>query len=119
MKQKESPRAEYRFAIDYYVFRENDYMIAYCPSLAISTSGKDYTDAVKNFYERFQIYVDTCLEMGTLWDDLKNHGWKVTEKALNPPAFSKLVRKPEVSKLLGGHLNYEKVTTPMRISAMA
>jgi hypothetical protein len=110
---------EYRFAIEYYIFREGENIIAYCPSLDISTSGKDYSDAVKNFYERFQIYIETSLEMGTLWDDLKDHGWKVTEKKLTPPPFSRLVRKPEVSKLLGGHINYEKVSAPMRIAAMA
>ena len=101
---------EYRFAIEYYIFREGENIIAYCPSLDISTSGKDYSDAVKNFYERFQIYIETSLEMGTLWDDLKDHGWKVTEKKLTPPPFSRLVRKPEVSRLLGGHINYEKVS---------
>ena len=57
--------------------------------------------------------------MGTLWDDLRDHGWKVTEKKLTPPPFSRLVRKPEVSRLLGGHINYEKVSAPMRIAAMA
>ena len=67
---------EYRFAIEYYIFREGDNLIAYCPSLDISTSGKDYSDAVKNFYERFQIYIETSLEMGTLLDDLKDHGWE-------------------------------------------
>ena len=43
-------KEEYRFAIEYYIFREGDNLIAYCPSLDISTSGKDYGDAVKNFY---------------------------------------------------------------------
>ena len=81
--------------------------------------GKDYSHAVKNFFECFQIYVETCLELGTLWDDLRDRGWKVTEKKLTPPAFSRLIRKPEMSKLLGGHINYEKVSTPMRIAAMA
>ena len=110
---------EYRFAIEYYIFREGDNLIAYCPSLDISTSGKDYSDAVKNFYERFQIYVETSLELGTLWDDLREHGWKVTERKLTPPSFSRLIRKPEVSRLLGGHINYEKVSAPMRIATMA
>ena len=96
-----------------------NYQIAYCPSLDISTSGKDYGDAVKNFFERFQIYMETSLEMGTLWDDLRDHGWKVTEKKLILLSFSRLVRKPEVSRLLGSHINYEKVSTPMRIKAMA
>lgn len=119
MKKQENKTTEYRFSIEYYVFREDNYMIAYCPSLDICTSGKDYTDAVKNFFERYQIYVESCLEMGTLRDDLKDHGWKVSEKKLTPPPFSKLVRKPEMSKLLGGHTNYEKVSSPMRIAAMA
>ena len=119
IKMNKDTKEEYRFAIEYYIFREGDNLIAYCPSLDISTSGKDYGDAVKNFYERFQIYVETCLEMGTLWDDLRDHGWKVTEKKLTPPPFSRLVRKPEVSRLLGGHINYEKVSAPMRIAAMA
>lgn len=76
----EKANKEYRFAIEYYIFREDDNLIAYCPSLDISTSSKDYGDTVKNFYERFQIYVETCLEMGTLWDDLKKHGWHDTPR---------------------------------------
>ena len=119
MEHTNSKQEEYRFSIEDYIFREGDNLIAYCPSLDISTSGKDYCDAVKNFFERFQIYVETCLELGTLWDDLRDHGWKVTEKKLTPPTFSRLIRKPEMSRLLGGHINYEKVSTPMRIAAMA
>ena len=38
---------------------------------------------------------------------------------MKSPSFSHLVRKPEVSRLLGGHINYEKVSAPMRIAAMA
>ena len=116
---EKSVKGEYRFVIEYYIFREEVHLIAYCPSLDISTSGKDYVDAVKNFYERFQIYVDTSLEMGTLWDDLKDHGWEVTKEKLMPPSFMNLVRKPEVAHLLGGHINYEKVSTPMRIATMS
>ncbi|MBR1766647.1 MAG: hypothetical protein IJ745_06390 [Bacteroidales bacterium] len=110
---------EYRFFVEFYIFQEGERLIAYCPSLDISTSGEDYADATKNFFERFQIYIETCTELGTLWDDLKEHGWSVSEHRLSPPPFNKLVRKPEVSKLLGGNINYEKVSTPMRIPAMA
>lgn len=119
MSSNSSNQEEYRIAIDYYIFREDENYIAYCPSLDISTSGKDYVDAIKNFYERFQIYIDTCVEMGTLWEDLQEHGWKISGKTLTPPSFSRLVRKPEVAKLLGGHIGYEKVSSPMRIMAKA
>ena len=116
---KASNRNEYRFLIEYYVFPENDYQIAYCPSLDISTSGKDYNDAVKNFYERFQIYIETCLEMGTLKEDLQAHGWTVSENSVVPPTFRKLARKQEMLRLLEGHTCYEKISTPMRIPAIA
>ena len=70
-------KTEYRFDLGFYVFPENDYQVAFCPSLDISTTGKDFNDAVRNFYERFQIYIETCIEMGTLREDLMAHAWAV------------------------------------------
>lgn len=81
--------------------------------------GKDYGDTVKNIYERFQIYVKTSFEMETLWDNFRDHGRDVTEKNITPPSFIRLVRKPEVSRMLGVHINYEKVSALMRVAAMA
>ena len=69
----EGNNTDYQFVISFYVFQEGDVQIAYCPSLDLSTSGTDYIDAVKNFYECFQLYIESCLEMGTLTADLKAH----------------------------------------------
>lgn len=87
MAQDKKTTEEFRFAIEYYIFRENDYLIAYCPSLDISTSGKDYPDAIKNFYEQFQIYVETCLELGTLWDDPPQPRVESDREKTDTPAF--------------------------------
>lgn len=67
----------FRFNVDIYVFRERENYISYCPSLDICSSGKDFNDAVKNFYEAFELYVDYWTEHGTLESDLKAHGWEV------------------------------------------
>ena len=92
-------------------------MVAFCPSLDISTSGKDFNDAVKNFYERFQLYIETCMEMGTLWKDLMAHGWKVTETRITPPSDVNLLRTKEVNRILRSP-KYEKMSASVRIPAM-
>jgi predicted RNase H-like HicB family nuclease len=64
---------EFRLNVDIYVFREGENYISYCPSLDICSSGKNFNDAVKNFYEAFELYADYWTEHGTLEADLKAH----------------------------------------------
>ena len=88
-------QSEYRFSLEFFVFQENGLQIAYCPSLDISTSGTTFNEAVGNFYEMFQLYIECCVENNTLHDDLLAHGWKVQKKQMLPPTFSVLMRKPK------------------------
>lgn len=111
-------RDHLKLNVDIYVFKEHRYYVSYCPSLDISTSGTSKEDALANFRERLEIYVETCLEKGTLWDDLKKHGWAVNKRNVTPPPFSVLVQKREVSDLLGGSLDYQKIRTPFRFAAI-
>lgn len=97
-------QSEYRFSLEFFVFQENGLQIAYCPSLDISTSGATFNEAVGNFYEMFQLYIDCCVENNTLHDDLLAHGWKVQKKQMLPPTFSVLMRKPEMKKLMKGRI---------------
>ena len=68
---------KFRFDVDVYIFKEEEHMTAYCPSLDLATTGIDFQDAVKNFYECLQLHVECCMEMGTLVEDLKEHEWKM------------------------------------------
>ena len=86
---------KFHFDVDVYIFRENDHLTAYCPSLDLVTTGKDFQDAVKNFYECLQLHVECCLEMGTFEEDLKEHGWKVSEKKVVPPSFLTQLKQPQ------------------------
>ena len=72
---------DYRFSLEFFVFQENGLQIAYCPSLDISTSGTTFNEAVGNFYEMFQLYIECCVENNTLHDDLLAHGWKLQSAA--------------------------------------
>ncbi|MCD8210054.1 MAG: hypothetical protein LUC37_00765 [Prevotella sp.] len=100
----------YRFSLDFYVFKERHVYIAYCPSLDISTSGKDFIDAVANFRERFRIHIDWCIQHGTLVDDLMEHGWKLKKSTITPPSFDYLLKNNEgMKKLLSGRRAYGKL----------
>jgi hypothetical protein len=106
---------DYRFSLEFFVFEENGRQIAYCPSLDISTSGATFNEAVSSFYEMLQLYIECCVENNTLHDDLIAHGWKLHKKQMQPPTFAVLMKKPEMKKLVGGKIGYEKVVAPARI----
>lgn len=106
---------EYRFTLEFLVFQEGDLLIAYCPSLDLSTSGASFNEAVGNFYEMFQLYLESCVENGTLMEDLAAHGWEKVSGTIQPPPFSSLVFKPEMKHIVDGHFGYEKVVTSARI----
>lgn len=108
-----------RVVVDIYIFKEHDYYISYCPSIDICTSGYSHDEALSNFYERLEIYIDSCMEKGTLWDDLKAHGWTVTKTRITPPPFQQIARIQEVSKLLSGHTSYSKVSSRRCLPAMS
>lgn len=109
----------FRFDVDVYIFREEEHMTAYCPSLDLATTGTDFQDAVKNFYECLQLHVECCMEMGTFEEDLKEHGWKVSAKKIVPPSFRTQLRNRQLSGLLQSNTNYERISAPIRISALA
>ncbi len=113
---KSNDLTEYRFSLDVYIFEEGENLIAYCPSLDISTSGKDFNDAVANFYERLSIHIDWCVEQGTLIQDLLEHGWKMRKTAVSPPSFSSLLKKDvELRNLLGSKKAYERIVVPAKV----
>jgi len=53
---------KYSFDIKYFVYKQDGMFIAYCPSVDIATSANNFKDAVANFSECFQLYVETCAD---------------------------------------------------------
>ncbi len=108
---------EFRLNVDIYVFREGENYISYCPSLDICSSGKNFNDAVKNFYEAFELYADYWTEHGTLEADLKAHGWEVETHTARPPRPQSMLERPMFSDLLSGDIPFERIVSPVRITA--
>ncbi len=74
--------SEYRTSLGVYVFKELENYIAYCPSLDLSTSGKNFNEAVANFHKCFQLYLECNQEDGTLCNDLVALGWKLLSNTI-------------------------------------
>lgn len=53
-----------------HVFQEGGRYISYCPALDLSACGETYSEAVRNFYEMFELYLDCCNDFGTLQKEL-------------------------------------------------
>lgn len=106
---------EHKFTIPYYVYKDNDLYIAYCPSLDITTSGKDFNDAIAQFYENFQLYIEYCLEENTLIDDLIDHGWKLDGVKLLQPTLDELLVKQEFRHLLESDTEYERLNAVFKL----
>jgi len=110
-------RNAYHFNVDIYVFQERENYISYCPSLDICSAGKDFNDAIKNFYEAFELYADYWEEHGTLEADLKSHGWEVENRSVKPPQPQSLLSRPMFLELLSGQSAFERVVSPVHVSA--
>lgn len=106
---------EYKFLIEFYVFKEGENYIAYCPSLDLSTSAQTFNEAPLNFYEMFQLYVESCVDSKTLQLDLIEHGWRIKKSTIESPKFTTLMRKPEMKRLMQAGIGFEKLVVPVRI----
>ena len=54
--------------------KEGKSFVAFSPALDLSTCGKTYEEAKKNFQEALEIFFEECLRMGTLAQVLEQCG---------------------------------------------
>jgi len=81
-------KIEIKGSIPLYFMKEKHSFIAFSPALDLSTCGRTFEEAKKNFAEALDIFIEECLKMGTLNDVLESCGWtKNPKKGWIPPAF--------------------------------
>lgn len=52
---------EYRLPIEFFVFKEGEVLIAYCPSLDLSSSGTTFNEAVANLREALGLFIECSM----------------------------------------------------------
>jgi hypothetical protein len=101
---KDSKKNEIRATLQlFYYVDENDLHVLYCPALDLTGYGDDLDKAKASFDIVLEGYLRYTVNKGTLFEDLKKHGWKVKEKnkkASSPTVQDLLQRNKDFSALI-------------------
>ena len=72
-------------------FREGDTFIAHSPVLDLSSCGKDFEEAKRNFEDAVEVFFSECIKHGTLERALGACGWTVEssnhKRRISPPVY--------------------------------
>ena len=102
-----------------FLFKEDDNYIAYSPALDLSGYGKTEEEARDSFNIVLKEYFDYAINEGTLYKDLKEHGWNVKQHTVETPKISMLILKnAELSNILDKK-DFKKYHEPINVPAFA
>ena len=102
-----------------FLFKEDDNYIAYSPALDLSGYGKTEEEARDSFNIVLKEYFDYCINEGTLYQDLKSHGWNIKQHTVETPKISMLILKnAELSNILDKK-DFKKYHEPIKVPAFA
>lgn len=85
-KSKESIKLQ----LDVLIINEEEYFVAYCPALELSSYGKSQSEAKAAFEVEIKIFIDETAKSGNLEKYLLKHGWtlqQIPELSYEPPRF--------------------------------
>ena len=77
---------------------DSDMFIAYCPSLNLIGYGNGEENAKKDFEWIMDDYLNDMVSQGTLEEDLRNHGWTISQSTFSEPKISDMMTKDEYLK---------------------
>ncbi len=94
--------------------REEDYIVAYCPPLDLSSYGKTEDEAKKAFEEAFDIFIEETTRKGSLEKVLIKLGWILSKVNYEPPTYS----EAELHKLYGARRPLNITTKHVRLPSV-
>jgi hypothetical protein len=106
-------------SLEVLLFREREWIIAYCPALDLSAYGRDADHARRDFEEVLKMTLDYMIKKRTLAADLRAHGWKVRKnRAVMPPTDDEMRESEQVKEILSGR-EYQSYRKEVNIPVMA
>ena len=66
--------------VEVIIVKEDEYFVAYCPSLELSAYGDSKESALRSFDKEVKIFLDETHKRGTLEKYLLKNGWKLQQK---------------------------------------
>ena len=102
-----------------FLFKEDENYIAYSPALDLSGYGKTEEEARNSFNIVLNEYFDYSISEGTLYQDLKTHGWNIKLHEVETPKISMLILKnAELSNILDKK-DFKKYHEPIKVPVFA
>lgn len=102
-----------------FIFKEDDNFIAYSPALDLSGYGKTEDEARESFNLVMKEYFDYGINEGTLYQDLKKHGWNIQHDKCETPLISVLLsQNTDFSDILENK-DFKKYNEPLHIPSYA
>jgi predicted RNase H-like HicB family nuclease len=65
--------------VEIVIVKEDDYFVAYCPTLELSAYGDSEEYAIKSFREEVDIFLEEAQKQGTLEKYLLKNGWRLVQ----------------------------------------
>jgi len=89
-KEGKMLKMQFTGSVEVMFFKDDGMIVAHCPTLALSTCGRDIDEAKKGFEGCLKIYLEETVRHGTLEKDLMKLGWKAhpLNMTLTPPGHS-------------------------------
>ena len=87
-----------------YLFRDGDTWVSYCPPLKIATCGDSENKAMKMTREAIELFLDTCVNHGTLHDALIELNWEL-DSDVDKAITNLKGRDPEIPVFLIDNFN--------------
>lgn len=80
------------------LYEQGDYIVAYCPSLDLSSYDKTQEGAKAAFQEALDIFLEYCEENGTLEQNLVACGWNLRHGFVEPTEVNVLLNQVDFKK---------------------
>ena len=96
------------FKLGVYIFFDEGYYIAYCPSLDLTAYGETEKNAKDDFKYQIKEYFNYTIENGTLDEELRKQGWRINQKEVKSPTVEFMVKSNNEFKDILENKEYNK-----------
>ena len=103
-----------------YLFQEDSSFIVYCPALDLSAYGETEELTKRAFEDVLSINLEYMMNKGTIFEDLKKHGWVVKgkkQRKIKAPTFDEMLKRSDALKDIARNKDYIKYSQDICIPA--
>lgn len=104
-KKFNQTKGNYEVSLSLIIFKEDNAVIAFCPTLDLSGYGDSQTEAIKSFEFALEEFLRYTTNKKTINKVLSRLGWKqnIKQKTFSPPVLSDLLNKKYMANIINNN----------------